>query len=184
MTTTMERTYLTDRGHPVPYVADWSGESREYAMFDATFGRFAVFTAGRRGDGVPVLGKMNPARQRDCMANYRCQVCYCPLAAPYTAAVWPGQVAVDPSTGLPCPLLLEPWTCAPCMAIAMRACPGLARHRAKVVTVHRHTLVMTLCKPMGALAKVKGLPAGGVVSYIKAILLDYSDVAPAPAHGV
>jgi hypothetical protein len=108
---------VSKRGYPVPYVAEWSGEDNLILPppVHHVFG-MVVDTDGKQGDGYPLLGQMQPARQRECMVQNLCQVCHRDLrnktrfmAGGFTDPMW----------------FTEPPTCLQCMVFAVQVCPGL-----------------------------------------------------------
>jgi hypothetical protein len=80
----VERITMPFRGREVtvPYVAAWTSEMPNFRVAPEPLldGMPALFRgSGKRGEGRPVLGKMDPARQRFVMLRDLCQVCAKPL---------------------------------------------------------------------------------------------------------
>lgn len=118
-----------ERGYPVPVVAEWSSEQELQLPppVDPQFGAIAV-TRGEPGVGTAMLGNMEPTRQRHAMLATRCQVCDRDLRSSKFRFMAGGPM-LDWFT--------EPWVCGPCMAFAVRVCPGLIR-------ATRHTLPLVI----------------------------------------
>jgi hypothetical protein len=114
------------RGVPVPYIAMWSSETERYVAPDRYSGdREALFSHGRRGEGVPVWGKMHEARQRETCATQRCQVCNCKLVDERGFGVDVAQMMNH--SGKVYQVLTEPPACARCMRYSLDNCPGIRR---------------------------------------------------------
>ena len=117
------------KGLPVPYVADWTGETDSYVTHDSKLNRKVLATGGRMGTGEPMFGRQNPMRQRQCMMNNRCQVCSNDITEDYVwfIAGWvpndANVAAVEPLV----PVIEEPPLCTPCARYAVQICPGLRR---------------------------------------------------------
>lgn len=120
------REQLYWRGTPVPYVALWSSETYSHVAFDPNAGgHAALFTAGARGEGEPVWGKMHEPRQRETVAKFRCQVCNCKLKDERAFAMDVPQAMLYEDREIP--LLMEPPACMKCIRIALAMCPGNRR---------------------------------------------------------
>lgn len=155
-------------GLPIPYVASWEGED-EYVIRPCrwSLGKPAVFPA-RELVGVtrPVFGIMDPARQREVVADVRCQVCHFKLPAIDVDRVddqpfnWLVDLTHEPRTMRGHRLVLEPWVCDECLPYALQVCPGLlGRGRLRyVLAVFTAQMVAVTIKPHGNL---EGKPACG-----------------------
>lgn len=183
----------------VPYVAAWSSEMPDFRVAPEPLlgGKIALFRAsGRRGEGKPVLGKMDPGRQRRCILRSLCQVCAQPMrpedawyALLEERVTVPGLDFVD--------AVREPAACARCMADALLLCPGLRREPGlRVVQAGRTITIGTVTEaPVGGrgpLPEIKATytdleqeqrRAGAVIGYLKVVLLDLRQSLP-PAHFV
>lgn len=164
----------TDKGLPVPWVASWTSETTEHVEVDPLANhQLAIFTIGGVGQGEPILGEMNPVRQRQSAALRLCQVCGVEIARSGGYIVtWPGQEVDTGRARLP--LILEPWCCGSCLTFALKVCPGIARiaRRDDIRIVHPQTweLVAAVVDPIALdPAEREGVLklAGGAVSYIK-----------------
>lgn len=158
-------------GLPIPTIASWSSEYPEQEWrwrYDHHVQRQAWFSIGEAGVGTPVLGRMNPQRQRRSASTLRCQVCDAALEAGRAwLAVGPGTretVTVEGRVGT-ANVVYEPWLCAPCARYAVAVCPGLVgRRRTESLVLHRprtHLLIMSTAYMDGPLAEEakKVLPA-------------------------
>jgi len=165
----------------VPYVAAWS-EERDLRIGQCRFARGpAVMRIQRPGRGVPILGKMDEQRQRECMALRLCQVCHLPVGAPAYAIESPAECRL-PDRMIPMPLILEPLACVECARKALAICPGLARAREagtlRCFEVRDYLLIAQYVGPAGnndaldrALRRWKG---DAPVGYLKGALTDYT----------
>ena len=161
-----EQLYLAD-GRPIPYVAAWSNERQDIlAPEPLCENHLAVFTSGGRGEGRPLLGEMDPARQRQCMELRRCQVCFRPLTRLWMAELIEGSAVIGGVRRLP--VLREPAACARCLRLALEACPHLRKVKPAVLEVQELILIATLCRPTGPLEGDPRVPPSGVISYVKA----------------
>jgi hypothetical protein len=181
-----ERITMCWRGRDitVPYVAVWTSEQPNFRVAPDPMvkGRPALFRgSGKRGVGSPVLGKMDPARQRICVIRGLCQVCAKPLEGNGWFALFMEQVSlVD---GREAVAVREPAACAECMALSVAVCPGLKRGSPLIVQARKRTLLMTLTVPpiggFGPLTEdgpeLKGATLEKtVVGYMKVVLGDLS----------
>lgn len=107
----------SNRGYPVPYVAEWSGEDSIVLPppIHHIFG-MTVVTTGKPGDGYPQLGQMEPSRQRECMVTKHCQVCHRDLR---NKTIFMAGGSVENMW------FTEPPVCLQCMVFAVQVCPGL-----------------------------------------------------------
>ena len=147
----------TPRGYPVPYVAAWTSEARHTVRPLARWNRPALFALGRPGEGDAVLGEMDMARQRECVALGRCQVCRTWLSR--AGARWLAELYEPTDDG---PLIREPWACPSCLAYALRVCPGLVgiAHRRPAGAPLR-VLRVTAWTVLATLTSLEGLRADG-----------------------
>jgi hypothetical protein len=164
----------------VPYVAAWSSELPNFRVAPDPFvGNVpALFRgSGRRGEGKPMLGKMDVARQRLCVEKRLCQVC----ASPLQGLGW--CVHLEELTHLEgtfVQALSEPAACARCMATALMVCPGLERRRPRppIVRPARITkLMQRMIPPPGGFGllpaedpKARYTMADTVLGYLKIVI--------------
>jgi hypothetical protein len=168
----------------IPYVAAWSLE-REISIVPCVYARGpAIVRKQRRGQGTPILGKMDEARQRECMAGRLCQVCHQPVRLGQMIALESPDAVTLPGWISKLPLLLEPPACEPCARKAIELCPGIARHRAagtlRCFRVLDDQLVAQEIGPAGngdaldrALANYRGKPP---VGYLKLALTRFEEL--------
>lgn len=168
----------------VPYVAAWSTETELLIRRCSTASnRPALCRKQSRGQGVPLLGKMDEFRQRRCWSERLCQVCGREISTKWIGIDSP-QSATIPGQICPAPVLLEPLACVPCAKTAIEHCPGIARQREagtlRCYVVGHCQLIQQIVGPMGnndkldrVLAEWKGEPP---VGYLKAVLKSYTEV--------
>lgn len=173
----MSKLARSAKGLPVPWVADWTSEENQYLKYEPLIKRVAVFTRGSIGDGEPILGQMNPQRQRKAMIEKWCQVCN--RRAKQCGDLWlvdiPGQQKTDDGSMV----ILEPWACTECLSFALSVCPGLLRMQrdgnANVLRVREYEILLALIEPRGNLAGVP-IPEGGIIGYAKAAPTVYESI--------
>ncbi len=125
MSTATQTHQIRWNGIIVPYVASWSSEQPARVLIDPHAGdNYAVFCGGRRGEGRPVFGKMDYARQRQCVDRKLCQVCREKMFRMFALQVIPSWLVEG---AVKFPLLTEPCICAGCARYALEHCPGLKR---------------------------------------------------------
>lgn len=179
---------VTAHGYPVPFVAAWTSEHWSTARYDPRLKRQAVFTAGARGVGAPILGLLNEPRQRMCVLEQRCQICgrringlgYLPDEALNREALVDGP-----------PVTSEPLCCRPCAEFSIATCPHLGDGR--VVAVHEYDRLVQVVDPSKApsnragrfpgeteqVRKRLGILArqhGGLAGYVKLVVKRYEPV--------
>jgi hypothetical protein len=155
---TLEHVLRSAGGLPVPYVAAWSSENDRQIVRPCPLvqGKPAFFSGGRRGDGDPVFGEMEPSRQRHCVIKRRCQVCN-GRASEQLLVDGRGTSHSTLVGGAWLKVVLEPWVCAPCLVYALRVCPGLvtksAYQQIQILEVRRAVPVAVLTRhPDGRVA--------------------------------
>jgi hypothetical protein len=138
---------LGQREVPVPFVASWSSEMPDFRVRPEPLiqGKPAIFRGGgRRGEGTPIFGKMDPGRQRLCVLRGLCQVCSKPIVGTPWMALFLEDADLDGET---ISVVREPAACTECMAVALQLCPGLRRKRPRVVEPGQTTTLITLTIP-------------------------------------
>lgn len=167
---------------PVPYVASWSSEMPDLRVAPEPLinGKPALFRAnGRRGEGKPVLGKMDMGRQRLCILRGLCQVCANPIVGMAWHVLLEEHALLD--NGVTVRAVREPAACTACMVLSLQVCPGLRRDRPRIVWARKKvTLVTMTTPPIGGVGPL--LPDGpelvnqrredAVIGYLKVILDD------------
>ncbi len=175
----------------VPFVAAWSSELPNVRVAPEPLlgGRKALFRgSGRRGEGRPILGKMDMGRQRLCMLRQICQVC----AQPIRDQAW-HVLLEDPAKilgGRAALAVREPPACTSCMTLSLQICPGLRRDRPRIVAAKRTTMLITqTIPPIGGFgpllpdgpeldgARIEDTIAGYLKVVIDEILVSYSPEA-------
>lgn len=167
----------TRTGLPVPHVAAWSSERTMRIANDPNIGgnHPTLFSNGAQGEGEPVLGQMDVARQRTVVVHGRCQVCNVKLPARDRFVVTLWEKLPDGTR-----LVREPWACTTCLAFALRVCPGLlgARRTAGLDVVR-----MTHWTTPLALTSVAGLVADGLLDPspdYPELVYGYAKIIPGP----
>lgn len=133
------------RGVPVSWTVAWSSEMKPRVDCDPCLEPLgygaapALFHGGRQGDGEPILTHSDVARARRVAVTGHCQVCGEQLPGP-TTPPWrdPPRWLVDLRNfgqsvtigGTERPLIVDGWTCEPCLRYSMQVCPGLAARAA------------------------------------------------------
>lgn len=179
-------------GLPVPYVASWEGEE-EMRIEECPFvhNQRAVVPVHRRvGETRPVFGIMEPQRQREVTALYRCQVCRKQLPpigeTPRRTFLWLPAMLREPDTYRGHRVCLEPWVCDDCLVYALRVCPGMvaspvpvdirADLAAHVTRYPIDVLAVWTANLIAVIGRVKGesgLRVQGAVTYCKIEPLRY-----------
>jgi hypothetical protein len=194
----------TPGGLPVPYVASWSSEQGKPSLrpeprlerigFDGP----ATYYGGAVGVGRPVLGEMQPERQREVTLEQLCQVCHGPAhprairkqeppfdhpllladiriasSAPDAVGALGDSLLVD---GKPRPLIFEPWVCPPCLRYALLVCPGLIRRSGAPHDGERffrplRVLRVRDARPVAVTARLDDLGGAIAVAYVKLAVL-------------
>lgn len=126
----------TNGGIPITYTVAWSSEQGSVVRRDPVVGRDAIFAAeGRQGEGTPKLAIVDTARQRRATVLGLCQVCGRKVPGRqrppwrqhprWLADLHKGQGwRIGFRT---VPLIIDGWTCEPCLTYALRVCPALVR---------------------------------------------------------
>lgn len=176
----------THRGRPVPYVAAWTSEDvYTFRPEPLVGGRLAAFNLGRPGEGEPILGKMQQARQRRCAVLGLCEVTGRKLGR-HRWATTMGQHRVGGDSNLVLSML--PVTAA-AMRLSLTHCPQLRRMKAagelELVRVLASRPIVQLLKPSafgpegsGADFLADRQPPGPVVGYVKLEVLEHELVTP------
>jgi hypothetical protein len=133
--------------HPrVPYITSWSAEAPPPSAIVSSSGGGGIAYADEivgdrdslgilwarspsaRGRGTPQFGRIHTARQRRAMRRLLCQVCGGPADRDDEGILWVLKDHRADWPGWPNGMgVTEPPICAPCLAIATRACPALRR---------------------------------------------------------
>jgi hypothetical protein len=179
----------TPGGIPITYTVAWTSERDVQLRPDPLLTRLgygehlAIFAGGAPGDGAPKLAVTETSRQRRAALLGLCQVCGHPIPEPSKRRPrWLADLRKNGQTirldGRMLPLIIDTWTCAPCMAYALQVCPGLIRHRAEaplhLLAVRAYRLVATLERPDSIPASE--LP-GGAIGLVKIAPTDFDVLA-------
>jgi hypothetical protein len=158
-----------DRGFPVPWVADWSGNTETFAL-DPQDGRILACDCVP-GRGRAMLGVNCAVRQRQGMRERLCGTCGTPITGPLTMIGTPTM-----------PYSLEPALHIDCALFSLLACPRLTRGSERVGVVvmddytlledrilgvnHDRSLIRTILPP------ALGFVSGGVLAFLVAVIPD------------
>ena len=166
---------------PVPWIASWSSEMPNFRVQKEPLiagSPPALFRgSGKRGEGTPVLGKMDVGRQRYCVLKGVCQICAKPLL-PHE--MWLALL-VDrvEHEGRSLPFVREPASCTACMVMSLETCPALRRASPSIIDPAETMILMTkTIPPIGGfgtltpdgLELVNPDPKASVIGYLKIVV--------------
>lgn len=183
----------TRSGIPITYTVAWSSE-RDTVLRDdpdlrSIYGRptLAIFAGGAQGEGTPKLDVVSTARARRAALKGLCQICARHLpgrpSPPWsTEPRWCGWFTKGQTitiAGRQVPLIVDGWTCKPCLEYALRVCPALVARRAAgtlaLLRIRRAELVATLERPESIPPdELDELPVG----MVKIAPLDFDALTP------
>lgn len=184
----------TPGGIPITYTVAWTSERdvrlAPEPLIDGS--PLAVFSDGRQCEGRPKLAIVDTARQRRVALKGLCQVCARKLPGrrlpPWRQHPrWLADLRKDGQTiqhGLrELPLVIDSWTCEPCLTYALQVCPGLLRRdwrpgadgALSLLRVRAAELVLTMERPDSIPAEE--LPSGAV-GLVKVMPTAFDVVAP------
>lgn len=110
----------------VPWTVGWTGEDSFYVGPCRFSGRPAICQAEAPGVGKPTFGKPHCQRQRQCIAEGRCDLCRKSLKLATKVSLSHARPVGHGAYGLAI-LQVEPLLHRECAAISMRFCPSLKR---------------------------------------------------------
>lgn len=157
----------TAEGVPISYTVMWSSETEPIARVDPLLTLIGCDTpalchSGHRGVGEPNLAVSNVTRQRRVAILGLCQVCGQEL--PRRRPRWLADLrnrGQEIKIGLRrVPLIVDGWTCEPCLRYSLQICPGLAKRRPQLLRVRDFELVATL-------VHVDALPEQPLIDWVK-----------------
>jgi hypothetical protein len=117
---------LTFGNTAVPWTVAWSGEESFHVGTCRFTGRPAICQADAQGVGRPTFGKPHWQRQRQAIAEGRCDLCGKPLKLATKVSLSHARPVGHGAEGLAI-LQVEPLLHKACAAISMRHCPSLRR---------------------------------------------------------
>lgn len=111
----------------VPWTVSWTGEERQF-VGPCRFvgGRLALRMPEAPAVGKPQFGKPHSDRQRQCIAEERCDLCGRPLRATTKVSLSHARVNEKGANG-PCVMQVEPMVHKPCAIECLEQCPSLRR---------------------------------------------------------
>lgn len=155
----------TRSGIPITYTVAWSSERETIVRADddllRVYGKrtLAIFSGGAQGEGTPKLDVVSTHRARRATLRGLCQICGRHLpgrpSPPWTTEPrWCGWFTkgqtIQTAGGL-APLIIDGWTCKPCLIYSLRVCPALVARRGagslRLLCVRVAELVATLERP-------------------------------------
>lgn len=155
----------TAAGVPITYTVAWSSERDTVLERDGDlavllgYAPLAICSSGRPGDGTPKLALVDTARARRATVRGWCQICGKPLPGrqmqPWdTEPRWCGWFTKGQTiryAGRLLPLVIDGWTCVPCLSYSLQVCPALVARRAagnlQLLRVRRAELIATRERP-------------------------------------
>lgn len=182
----------TNGGIPITYTVAWSSETVPEAREDPVLrgivppGSLALFHSGRQGEGTPKLAVSDVARARRVVVEGLCQACGEKLPG-RSAPPWrqhsrwlcdlrnQGQeIQMGPRR---VPLIVDGWTCEPCLAYALRVCPGLVAKAAATGDVELRLLRVRDAERVATIEDVEGLDQR-VIGWVKIAPTSFDFVTP------
>lgn len=112
---------------PVPYTASWSGEDRQFVGWCPHARAQALRQCVVVGVGKPLFGKPHSDRQRETIADGRCDLCGKPLRNRTKVSLSHATERLNAAPGGTGILQVEPLLHRECAAISMKFCPSLRR---------------------------------------------------------
>lgn len=112
---------------PVPWTVSWTAEEKQF-VGPCRFagGRMALRMPDCPGVGKPQFGKPHSDRQRQCIAEERCDLCGKPLRACTRVSLSHARVNEKGTRG-PCVMQVEPMVHRDCALHCIAYCPSLRR---------------------------------------------------------
>lgn len=162
---------------PVPWTVSWSGEEGMFISPCPYFSRRpAISQASKPGDGTPQFGKPHSNRQRQCIAECRCDLCGKPLKLSTKVSMSHARPVIHGAEGWAI-LQVEPLLHPACAHECINWCPSLKRDLAAGSLMIRHvTKWRAQCAVMDAVytASVTG-QAVKALGHAKVELLRWTD---------
>lgn len=112
---------------PVPWTVSWTGEEKHFvAPCRHVGGMLALRMPERPGVGKPQFGKPHSDRQRQCIAEDRCDLCGRSLRSCTRISLSHARVNDKGARG-PCVMQVEPMVHRDCALACIAYCPSLKR---------------------------------------------------------
>lgn len=173
---------LTFGNAPVPWTVGWTGEESFFVgPCRHAGGRRAICQGVAPGIGKPTFGKPHSQRQRQCIAEGRCDLCGKSLKLATKVSLSHARPVAHGAEGLAV-LQVEPLLHRACAAISMRHCPSLRRDIADgtlmVRQVTRYRVQFAVMGPQFVSHYVPGYvaqPSDRIVGSAKVELLQWVD---------
>jgi hypothetical protein len=173
---------LTYGDTPVPFAASWSSEERTFvAPCRFAGGRPAICQDASPGEGKPLFGRPHFVRQRQVIAEGRCDLCGKPLRHSTKVSLSHARPVQHSARGFEI-LQVEPLLHKECAALSMRFCPSLKRDIAAgtlmVRQVLQHAVHFAISAPQYVCEYVPGYeakPFERVIAHAKVRLIKWKD---------
>ncbi len=182
----------TNGGIPITYTVAWSSETVPQARPDpllsgiSPHGIQALFHSGSQGEGSPKLAVSDVARTRRVVIAGLCQACGLRLPG-RSKSPWrqhPRWLCDLRNSGQEIrvgfrtlPLIVDGWTCEPCLAYALRVCPGLVAKAAADGDDRLRLLRVRAAEFVATIEQVECL-AAPVVGWVKIAATSFDVVTP------
>lgn len=182
----------TNGGIPITYTVAWTSETEPVAREDPLLrplmgpGVLALFHGGRQGRGTPKLAIGSVDRTRRVVVAGLCQACGQRLPG-RSQPPWrqhPRWLADLRNSGQTIrmgartvPLVVDGWTCEPCIAYALRVCPGLVSRTPATSVGPLRLLRVRDARLIATIEEVEGLDEK-VVGWVKIAPTAYDVVTP------
>lgn len=165
----------------VPWTVGWTGEESFFVGMCAVARRPAICQAVAPGVGKPTFGKPHCQRQRQAIAEGRCDLCGKPLKLATKVSLSHARPVTHGATGLAV-MQVEPLLHKACAATSLQFCPSLKRDIAAgtlmVRQVTRWQVQFAIMGPQYIAAYVPGYvakPEDRIVGAAKVELLKWVD---------
>lgn len=168
----------------VPWTVSWTGEERQFVDVCPHIKRRALMMDVAPGSGKPQFGKPHSQRQRQCIAEDRCDICGKSLKLHTKVSLSHASVRSNGAEG-PAILQVEPMVHIQCAKEALKFCPSLRRDiergslMVRQVTRHRIQFAIMGCEYISHyVPDFKPEPGdlrNGIVGHAKVELLRWKD---------
>lgn len=185
----------TRSGIPITYTVAWSSERETIVKPDPDLARIygkpvlGIFASGAQGEGTPKLDIVSTDRARRVALRGLCQICGrhlpgrpSPLWA--TEPRWCGWFTKGQTIQIgrvTVPLIIDGWTCKPCLDYSLKVCPALVARQEtgtlQILRVRNAELVATSERPE-SIPPEQFEATGFPVGMIKIASLDFDVLAP------
>jgi hypothetical protein len=166
---------------PVPFTVSWSDEADFYVAGCPHARMRAICQSVSPGSGKPQFGKPHSQRQRQAIAEGRCDLCGRSLKNRTKVSLSHARVRSNGAEG-PCVMQVEPLVHRECGALCIRFCPSLKRDvetgALMVRQVNRYRVQFAIMSPEYIAHYVPGYiaaPTDRIVGHAKVELQSWTD---------